>query len=57
MKRLAVSLTKTYRKHFEHPVVSVLRLQGTIAAQRGDVMTMIELPYPGQARPGQVRAD
>ena len=36
MKKLAVSLTKTYRKHFEHPVVSVLRLQGTITAQRGD---------------------
>ena len=35
MKKLAVSLSKTYRKHFQHPVVSVLRLQGTITAQRG----------------------
>ena len=39
MKKLAGSLTKTYRKKFEYPVVSVLRLQGTITAQRGEVMT------------------
>ena len=39
MRKLAGSLTKTYRKHFDYPVVSVLRLQGTITAQRGDDLT------------------